>query len=211
MFWKNKKIFFHYTKPIYILINNFKGPLQCDHCAQGYGNSSIGYCRPCCSTIQLKQKDNNCEDCSNLNNKKYFSSSSPYYPFYLTTTTSSFINSFLTINSLFTTFIFVFIFVLVGILFCWCCYKFIYFCCFKSVDRRADLEYVFENIFIFYIRVSTPKWSTLRYSKIKARDFSGQKYHSNGRNTLMVLKAIFMRLECGGGGRFSILVRAWNW
>ncbi|KAI3420322.1 putative oxidoreductase bli-4, mitochondrial [Globodera pallida] len=40
------------------------GPLQCDECAQDFGNRTMGYCRKCCSPDQLAQKDLHCEDCS---------------------------------------------------------------------------------------------------------------------------------------------------
>uniref|UniRef100_A0A914GRG9 Tubulin-specific chaperone D n=1 Tax=Globodera rostochiensis TaxID=31243 RepID=A0A914GRG9_GLORO len=40
------------------------GPLQCDECAQDFGNRTMGYCRKCCSPDQLTQKDLHCEDCS---------------------------------------------------------------------------------------------------------------------------------------------------
>ncbi|KAF7634108.1 hypothetical protein Mgra_00006528 [Meloidogyne graminicola] len=105
------------------------GPLQCDQCAQNYGNSSIGFCRPCCSKTQLQQNDNSCENCLLLKNIP--STSLPYFP---TTTTTKTLY-------LFTSFIFVFILFFVTILFCLLLYKFIYFCCFKNGDGRSDLEY----------------------------------------------------------------------
>ncbi|CAK5090664.1 unnamed protein product [Meloidogyne enterolobii] len=108
------------------------GPLQCDQCAPGYGNSSIGYCRPCCSTDQLQQHDTSCEDCSHI----YLTT--PYSPFSSTFTSTN----LLTINSIFMSFLFVFVLVLIATLGCWLCYKLIYFCCCsKQKDGRADLEY----------------------------------------------------------------------
>lgn len=115
------------------------GPLQCDQCAPAYGNSSIGYCRPCCSTTQLQQKDNSCEDCTHLinnNNNKYFST--PYSPFPSFASTN---NTFLTFNSFFISFLLVFVLVLIATLFCWLCNKFVYFCCCREKDGRSNLEY----------------------------------------------------------------------
>ncbi|KAH7722270.1 CRE-BLI-4 protein [Aphelenchoides avenae] len=41
------------------------GAIQCDSCADGFGNRSIGYCRPCCATNQTQTQDGqHCEDCS---------------------------------------------------------------------------------------------------------------------------------------------------
>ncbi|CAJ0961487.1 unnamed protein product, partial [Mesorhabditis belari] len=39
------------------------GPLFCDTCAEGYGNVSVGYCRPCCKTGQQPEVYH-CEDCT---------------------------------------------------------------------------------------------------------------------------------------------------
>lgn len=39
------------------------GPIYCDSCNKGYGNRSVGYCRPCCAAGQ-KPEDYHCEDCS---------------------------------------------------------------------------------------------------------------------------------------------------
>nr|CAD2127591.1 unnamed protein product [Meloidogyne enterolobii] len=110
--------------------------LDCDKACSlchgpGYGNSSIGYCRPCCSTDQLQQHDTSCEDCSHI----YLTT--PYSPFSSTFASTN----LLTINSIFMSFLFVFVLVLIATLGCWLCYKLIYFCCCKQKDGRADLEY----------------------------------------------------------------------
>ncbi|GMR53989.1 hypothetical protein PMAYCL1PPCAC_24184 [Pristionchus mayeri] len=57
------------------------GPIYCDKCASGYGNRSVGYCRPCCVPGQ-KPLDDHCEDCSSSAvSSLRLSHSSPFWSF----------------------------------------------------------------------------------------------------------------------------------
>ncbi|KAI6226031.1 Convertase P-domain protein [Aphelenchoides besseyi] len=43
------------------------GPLECLTCAQGYGNGTLGYCRPCCTGKDTPiSTSHRCEDCGQL-------------------------------------------------------------------------------------------------------------------------------------------------
>uniref|UniRef100_A0AC35FNM8 Growth factor receptor domain-containing protein n=1 Tax=Panagrolaimus sp. PS1159 TaxID=55785 RepID=A0AC35FNM8_9BILA len=52
------------------------GSLKCDECAQGYSNTTYGFCRPCCGQTL---NDEHCEDCSSPH-KNPISSSSGNHP-----------------------------------------------------------------------------------------------------------------------------------
>ncbi|KAI6241195.1 Convertase P-domain protein [Aphelenchoides fujianensis] len=56
-------------------------PLECLSCAPGYGNGTIGYCRPCCTGDETPQSTSHrCEDCSLLNSIVEQSNSPGFLP-----------------------------------------------------------------------------------------------------------------------------------
>ncbi|KAL3072708.1 hypothetical protein niasHS_017682 [Heterodera schachtii] len=99
------------------------GPLQCDECAQGFANHTMGYCRQCCSPDQLTQKDLHCEDCSKS------------YPEFRT-------KSHLSMLSLLANFFTIIGLVLLGTVLFYLCRQLIC-CCFGNGrnGNRSDLEY----------------------------------------------------------------------
>lgn len=47
-----------------MILSGILGPLQCDQCAVDYGNRTMGYCRKCCSSDEIANKNTHCEDCA---------------------------------------------------------------------------------------------------------------------------------------------------
>jgi hypothetical protein len=112
-----------------INIRQFLCPLQCDTCAQGFGNWSVGYCRPCCSPDQLKLGETHCEDCTKQHGTGIIGGLSTFYS---SKESTNFVAQFFTVIGL----------VLLGTVFLMFCRQIICcYCCRRGQNgNRTDLE-----------------------------------------------------------------------